>query len=228
VRIRSERLTRRTADHGDSSPSREERTLKGARSLETERLVLRPFESADFDALFAIYSREDVHRYLYQYARTETEVRELLATKIANRGIERPGDRLSLAVTPKASGEIVGDVVLHWLDNPHRQGEVGYIMHPDHQGRGYTTEAVRILLAIAFEDVGLHRVAGRLEPRNTPSARVLEKLGMRREAHLVENEYVKDEWQSELIYAMLNREWRADRIDPQASAAAPSGRTDHR
>ena len=58
------------------------------------------------------------------------------------------------------------------------------------------------------EVVGLHRVIGRLEPRNRGSARVLEKLGMRREAHLVENEWVKGEWQSELVYAMLACEWR--------------------
>jgi hypothetical protein len=68
-------------------------------------------------------------------------------------------------------------------------------------------EAGRVLLRLAFEDLGLHRVIGRLEARNTASARVLERLGMRREAHLVENEYVKEEWQSELVYAILDREW---------------------
>ena len=57
--------------------------------------------------------------------------------------------------------------------------------------------------------MGLHRVIGRLEPRNVASARVLEKLGLRREAHLVENEWIKGEWQSELVYAILDREWRA-------------------
>jgi RimJ/RimL family protein N-acetyltransferase len=67
----------------------------------------------------------------------------------------------------------------------------------------------RPLLRIAFERMGLHRVVGRLDARNTASARVLEKLGMRREAHLVENEWVKDEWQSEVVFAILDREWRA-------------------
>ena len=63
------------------------------------------------------------------------------------------------------------------------------------------------MLDFAFGPLGLHRVIGRLEPRNVGSARVLEKLGMRREAHLVENEWVKGEWQSELVYAILAREW---------------------
>ena len=106
------------------------------------------------------------------------------------------------------SGELVGDVSLLWASEAHRQGELGFVLHPSHQGNGYATEASRPMLAFAFEELGLHRVVGRLEPRNAGSARVLEKLGMRREAHLVENEWVKGEWQSELVYALLAREWR--------------------
>jgi RimJ/RimL family protein N-acetyltransferase len=60
---------------------------------------------------------------------------------------------------------------------------------------------------LGFDALRLHRVVGRVEPRNVASSRVLEKLGMRREAHLVENEWIKGEWQSELVYAMLDREW---------------------
>jgi RimJ/RimL family protein N-acetyltransferase len=89
----------------------------------------------------------------------------------------------------------------------HRQGELGFVVHPSHQGKGYATEASRPLLDFAFGPLGLHRVIGRLELRNVGSARVLEKLDMRREAHLVENEWVKGEWQSELVYAILAREW---------------------
>ena len=88
-------------------------------------------------------------------------------------------------------------------------GEIGYITHPAHGGQGFATEASRPLLGIAFDGMGLHRVIGRLEPRNVASARVLEKLGLRREAHLVENEWIKGEWQSELVDAILDRGWRA-------------------
>ena len=101
------------------------------------------------------------------------------------------------------------DVSLLWASEIHQQGEIGFIVHPAHQGRGYATEATRPLLAFAFDTLNLHRVYGRVEPRNRGSARVLEKLGMRREAHLIENEWVKGEWQSEAIYAILAREWAA-------------------
>ena len=64
------------------------------------------------------------------------------------------------------------------------------------------------MLALAFDTYDLHRVCGRLEARNTASAGVLERLGMRREAHLIENECVKGAWESEVVYALLAREWR--------------------
>jgi RimJ/RimL family protein N-acetyltransferase len=104
---------------------------------------------------------------------------------------------------------MIGDVVLEWVSAVHAQGEIGFVFHPGHHGHGYATEASRVLLAIAFERLGLHRVIGRTEARNDASARLMGRLGMRREAHLVENEWVKGEWQSELVYAILDREWRS-------------------
>lgn len=182
-----------------------------ATPLETERLLLRRFTPDDFDALFAMHSRPDVARYLYWGARDEAEVRATLEKKIAFRAIRSEGDVLAFAVVLKATNEVVADVILQLVSEEHRQGEIGFIVHPDHQGHGYATEASRALLQLAFEDLKLHRVVGHLEARNEASARVLEKLGMRREAHFVENEYVKGEWQSGLIYAILDREWRAER-----------------
>lgn len=176
--------------------------------LETERLLLRPYTPDDFDALFAMHSRPDIARYLYWGPRTEAEVRIVLEKKIVSRTIRSEGDVLAFAVVLKATNEVVADVVLQLVSEEHRQGEVGFIVHPDHQGHGYATEASRELLRLAFEDLKLHRVVGHLEARNAASARVLEKIGMRREAHFVENEYVKGEWQSGFIYAILDREWR--------------------
>jgi RimJ/RimL family protein N-acetyltransferase len=157
----------------------------------------------DLAAQHEIYSREDVHRWLYSQPFAEHESRERLERLIAR----SPEAGLTLAV--ECRGEVIGDVSL--TVGEHGQGEIGFTLHPDHQGRGYATEAAEALLALAFEHYRLHRVVGRLEARNAASARVLEKLGMRREAHLIENEWVKGEWQSELVYALLAREWRARR-----------------
>ena len=81
------------------------------------------------------------------------------------------------------------------------------LAHLNHPLIAMSTRLLRA--AVSSSDVGLHRVIGRTEARNVGSARTLEKLGMRREAHLVENEWVRGEWQSELVYAILDREWRA-------------------
>jgi RimJ/RimL family protein N-acetyltransferase len=177
--------------------------------LATERLVLRPFEEDDFAGLYAIHSDERVVRWLYNEARSEEEVRALLARKMAGVALTEEGQWLSCAVTLRGTDELVGDLALQWVSKDHRCGELGFIVHPEHQGHGYATEAAAAMLPFCFDTMGFHRVIGRTEARNLGSARVLEKLAMRREAHLVENEFGKGEWQSELIYAILASEWRA-------------------
>ncbi len=149
-------------------------------------------------------SREDVVRWLYWDAPTEDQTRAWLEGILAR----PPETGTTLAVELRDSGELVGHVNVT-VDPDNRQGEIGFIFDPAHQGHGYATEASGALVAHAFEHYDLHRVSGRLEPRNLASARVLEKLGMRREAHLIENEWVKGEWQSEAVYALLAREWSA-------------------
>jgi RimJ/RimL family protein N-acetyltransferase len=178
-------------------------------TIETSRLRLRPFATDDLDALFSYQSRDDVTRYLLWGSRSREEVRHALELKVAATAIRSEGDFLAVAAESVLTGEIVGDAVLSLVSEEHLHGEIGYIVHPDHHGLGYATEMARPLLRIAFDDLGLHRVTGVLDARNAASVRVLEKLGMRREAHLVENDFVKDEWQSELIYAILATEWRS-------------------
>jgi RimJ/RimL family protein N-acetyltransferase len=182
--------------------------MKPAWPLETERLVLRPFEVGDLDSLYAIQSDEQSARWLYNDPRTLEETQSLLERLISGDHYSAEGDWLTAAVIERKTGQFVGDVTMQWVSESHKTGEIGFIFDRAHQGRGYATEAARAFLAFAFEGMGFHRVIGRTEARNTASARVLEKLGMRLEAHLVENEWVKGEWQSELVYAMLEQEWR--------------------
>lgn len=179
--------------------------------LRTERLDLRPFEPTDLDAVHAIFSEPDVVRYLYEEPCDKEGARVLLARKRRRRALIDSGDALSLAVVERETGAVTGDAEFMWKSEEHRHAEIGYVFNPAYHGRGYATEASAELLRFGFENVGLHRITGRLDGRNAASARVLERLGMRREAQLVQNEWVKGEWSDEVIYAILADEWRATR-----------------
>jgi RimJ/RimL family protein N-acetyltransferase len=193
--------------------------LRPAYPIKTERLILRPYTSGDLDDLFDIHSRSEVTRYLYWEPRDRRAVREVLQRKIRASELGVEGEALQLAVELPETGKVIGDVVLIWASRAHRQGEVGYIFHPDHGGHGYATEATRVMLRLGFDEFGLHRIAGRIDGRNTASARVLERLGMRREAHFLQNEMVKGVWTDEIVYAMLGDEWRAS---PTRSGTPPA------
>jgi RimJ/RimL family protein N-acetyltransferase len=173
--------------------------------ITTPRLELRPFRPDDLDAVLAYQSRVDVHRYLYTSPRSRDEVADLLASR--KPVLNKEGDKLVLAVRLRESGTLIGEVVLVWISQRHRQGEFGFLLHPDHHGRGYAGEAAVEMLRLGFEGLGLHRIVGRADGRNTASARLMEKLGLRREAYFVQNEIVKDEWTDEVVYAMLASEW---------------------
>jgi RimJ/RimL family protein N-acetyltransferase len=89
-----------------------------------------------------------------------------------------------------------------------RQGEVGWSLHPDAGGHGFATEAAREMLRLGFDEWGLHRIVAGCNSRNTASLRVMERLGMRREAEFVDYEFFKGEWASEIVCAILESEWR--------------------
>ena len=179
--------------------------------IRTERLVLRPFVEDDFGALQDLYGRPEVVRWLYWEPLEADGVRELLDRIKPMTGFSDETDALRLAITLPDAGAAIGDVSLRRLSREHAQGEIGFTLLPAHQGNGYATEASLALLRYGFEDQGLHRIVGRAELRNDASVRVLERLGMRREAELHENEWVKGEWQGEVVYAMLAAEWAARR-----------------
>lgn len=179
--------------------------------IRTERLLLRPIAATDAVAMHVYKSDPDAVRYV-PYAPLElADVEQRIATTWARTRFTEEGDAVSLAVEERETGALVGDVVLFWRSETDRSGEVGYIFDPRAGGRGYATEAVDALLALGFDGLGLHRIVARIDERNTSSARVVERLGFRHEARLVESEWFKSEWTTLLVYALLEHEWREAR-----------------
>lgn len=173
----------------------------------TDTLILRPLVAEDFEAMAALMGDPDVTRYLYWGPRTREEARDPFEKRRAC-GIIAPGvTQLSLGI--EESGRLIGEVALMHLDNPHRDGELGYMLVNGFGGRGIASCAAGAMLRIGFEQLKLHRIHARCDDRNIASWRVMEKIGLRREAHHLSNEWVKGEWTGALVYALLENEWEA-------------------
>jgi RimJ/RimL family protein N-acetyltransferase len=190
--------------------------------VKTQRLLLRPFDpDRDVDAVYAYRSRDDVCRYVPFGPRNREQIAERLRNPDSSRSkITAEGRALSLAVTLQDTGALIGDLVLFWHSSVHRSAEIGYLINPKYQRHGYATEAAAALLSIAFDVLDAHRVTARIDERNIACMSVVENLGMRKEARLVECQWLKNEWITLIDYAMLEDDWRPQR--PQAHTAATS------
>lgn len=174
----------------------------------TSRLRLRPFTGHDDDFLMSCYSLPEVHRYIPIGPLTLEEVRARLRSGPWSRStLENEGQVLGLAVEMRSTSELVGDVMLMWTSTSHGSGQIGWVIHPAFGGQGLGTEAAHAVLELAFDGLGLHRVVARIDARNTRSIHLAERLGMRREARLVESTWSDDGWTDELDFAMLAEEW---------------------
>jgi aminoglycoside 6'-N-acetyltransferase len=134
-----------------------------------------------------------------------------MVAAMAGKRFEEPGDGLIMAV--EAGGVLIGDAMIkHEMAAgvaDARQGVIGYVIAPEHAGRGYATELARGLIGRYFEDERAHRVTAWCDARNGASQRVLVKAGMRREALFVRGVFAKGEWVDECVYAALKEDWRA-------------------
>ena len=180
--------------------------------LATARLHLRPYEPGDLGALHAMFGREDVCRYLPWAAMTLDEARAKLAQRVRQTRLESDGDAIVLAAIEDATDRHVGEFMLRLTNGESRQGEVGWSLHPSAHGRGLATEGAREMLRLAFEEFGLHRIIAGSDPRNAASIKVMERLGMRREAAFVDNWFMKGEWVGEIVCAILESEWRQSAV----------------
>jgi RimJ/RimL family protein N-acetyltransferase len=161
------------------------------------------------DALLAYRSLPEVCRYVPFSPMGPADIVARLHGHWACHALASEGDALILGAELADERKVIGDVMLRWISAEHGCGEIGYVFNPLYGGRGLAAEAAHAVLHLAFDDLGLHRVIARVDARNTASARLAARLGMRQEAHLVENEWFKGEWTDELDFALLAQEWRS-------------------
>jgi RimJ/RimL family protein N-acetyltransferase len=177
--------------------------------IRTERLELRPLGDRDRDALLAYRSDPETCRFLPFEPQTAEDIDRYLASRAAQRQLGEADSSVSFGIRLAGGGPLVGDLILFVRSRTGECLELGWVLAPEHRGAGYATEAAAALLRFAFDEVRAHRVVARMDPANDASAKVAARLGLRREALLVEDERVKGEWRDTLYFAVLEREWRA-------------------
>jgi RimJ/RimL family protein N-acetyltransferase len=174
----------------------------------TRRLDVRRFRPTDVEDFAAYRADPDVARYQSWSDYTREQAVSLVASQ-QDLELGTPGAWSQLALEDRSLGALVGDLACRVDEVEPRQLEVGFTVAAAHQGRGYATEALRGLLDHAFGAMGMHRVVAVTDARNAASASLLTRVGMRQEAHFVENVFFKGEWGSELLFAVLDREHRS-------------------
>lgn len=175
--------------------------------IETDRLVLRAHRMSDLDDLTAFHGDPEVVRYVPWPVRDRAATAETLQVKLIQTELVAHGQWLVLAVELRSTGTVIGEVLLKWASD--RQGEVGFAFGRDHHGQGYAAEAATAMLRLGFDDFGFHRITAVCIEENAASARLLTRLGMRQEARLVDNVFFKGAWATQLVFAMLEDEWRS-------------------
>jgi len=178
-----------------------------AQTITTARLVLRRPRLEDLDDLAEIFGRAEITRYLYWEPRDREETLEVLRSRVDRSDELSEENNINVVIERRDRPGVIGDFMLWWKADEHRQGEMGGTLHHDVHGQGFATEIYGALLTLAFRQYDLHRVVGRCDARNTASIRSLEKAGLHQEAHLVENEFVKGEWTDEVVMAIRRSEW---------------------
>jgi len=182
-----------------------------AAEIVTERLRLRPFQVEDLEAFVAYRSDAEVARYQsWDVSYSMTDAQSFLTSQ-PETGLGQPGEWLQLAIVDRRTGSLCGDCAVRVEIDPPATAEVGVTLARSRQSKGFAAEALAAVVTALFEQQGMHRVFAEADDRNAPVKRLLERLGFRREARLVEADWFKGEWSTLCVYAILDREWQTRR-----------------
>ena len=174
--------------------------------LETDRLSMREFEETDWSAVHTFASDFEVVQYLESGPNTKSETKDFIRRVMSYRD-DQPRCRFELAIIEKCSDCLIGRGCLHVSNLKSKQGWIGYCLHKTFWGYGYATEAALRLLKFGFQELGLRRITATCDTNNSSSVRVLEKLGMRREGHFLQDRWQKGKWRDSFLFALLEAEW---------------------
>lgn len=172
-------------------------------NLETERLYLRRITKEDVNEIFALRSNKETMKYIPRpLAKTKEDALGHIA--IIEEKIEN-NEAINWAITLKNSPRLIGIIGHYRIKPEHFRSEIGYMLLPEHHGKGIITEAMQETVKYGFEIMKLHSIEAIIDPENYASERVLQKSGFVKEAHLKENEFYEGRFWDTVIYSIINK-----------------------
>lgn len=168
--------------------------------LMTKRLYIRPFEKQDWLAVYEYVSLPGVMAYMPTGVLNETEVKKLVDQHSGHNAQKH-------AIVLKEENRLIGHIEFFRYFGTHTY-EIGWVLNPKYQNKGYTTEAAKAVVNYGFEEMRLHRIVATCQPENIPSWKVMEKVGMRREGLFKKCIPHGEQWWDEYAYGVLAEEWQ--------------------
>lgn len=172
----------------------------------TQRVALRDLEANDGPRVFAYHRRPEVSQF-QSWGTESVDIVQSYIRSLASVEPGKPGQWYQTGIFLLDGGKLIGDCGFRVLTDDPEQAEIGMTLAPEFQGKGFATEAMRALLNYLFATLDKHRVFGSVDPRNVSSLRLLERVGLRKEAHFVKSLRFRGEWVDDMIFAMLAEEW---------------------
>jgi len=174
--------------------------------IETIHLILRPLMIDDAPHFFQYRSDAETNRYQGWIPKCQDDA-VMFISKIAKR-FNEPESWYQLAIIHNETKELIGDVGIHFFGVENKQVEIGCTLAKKDHGKGYASEALQSVISYLFDKLDKHRITTSIDPNNTRSIGLVERLGFRKEAHFKASLFLHGEWLDDVVYAMLKKEWQ--------------------
>jgi ribosomal-protein-alanine N-acetyltransferase len=176
------------------------------KNLETERLLLRRVVVTDVPEIKALRGNPETMKFIPRPLVT-TDEQALEHFKMIDEKIEN-NTGINWAITVKGNPKLIGIIGHYRIQPENHRCEIGYMILPEYNGQGITTEAIKAVLEYGFEDLNMHSIEAVIDPDNVASERVLQKNGFVKEAHILENELWDGKFWDTVIYSILKRNFK--------------------
>lgn len=172
--------------------------------IESETLLLRPISINDCTQVFEYRSDSETNKYQGFIPKQLQEVKDFILKNPSD--FNQPGTWFQLVIIDKSTDKIIGDIGVHFIGDDGFQCELGCTIAKDHQGKGYATRSMKMVIDHLFNTLNKHRIIGSVDPQNISSIRLLERLNFRKEAHFKESLFINGKWVDDVIYGLLKSE----------------------